>query len=135
MCAVLSRPRRIDDPTLLRSVRGDWEPDGLFGSDTGHVSQKAQPFVVAHSETFIIKYLRETYFEERRIKTVSHDISISFSFLAIRVTENSVRSENPDFPIIREIMVAITMSSFFVALFALVASSFFRGHAVTPRSN
>ena len=40
------------------------------------------------------------------------------------VTENSVRSENTGVPIIREIMVATTMSSLFVALFALVASSF-----------
>jgi putative transposase len=40
------------------------------------------------------------------------------------VTENSVASENTEFPIIREIMVAPTMSSLFVALFALVASSF-----------
>src|SRR6267143_2905813 len=39
-------------------------------------------------------------------------------------TENSVRSENKEVPIIREIMVATTMSSLFVALFALVASSF-----------
>src|SRR6266513_1656067 len=40
------------------------------------------------------------------------------------VTENSVRSENKEVPIIREIMVATTMSSLFVALFTLVASSF-----------
>ena len=33
-------------------------------------------------------------------------------------------SENEEVPIIREIMVATTMSSLFVALFALVASSF-----------
>src|SRR2546429_3918989 len=39
-------------------------------------------------------------------------------------TENSVRSENKEVPIIREMMVATTMSSLFVALFALVASSF-----------
>ena len=40
------------------------------------------------------------------------------------LTENSVRSENAEVPIIREIMVAATMSSLLVALFALVASSF-----------
>jgi hypothetical protein len=40
------------------------------------------------------------------------------------VTENSVPSENAGVPIIREIIVATTMSSLFVALFALVASSF-----------
>src|SRR5664279_1161538 len=40
------------------------------------------------------------------------------------VTENSARSENTGVPIIREIMVATTMSSLFVALFTLVASSF-----------
>jgi hypothetical protein len=43
------------------------------------------------------------------------------------ITENSVRSvrsENTGVPIIREIMVATTMSSLFVALFALLASSF-----------
>ena len=40
------------------------------------------------------------------------------------VTENSVRSENTGVPTICEIMVATTMSSLFVALFALVASSF-----------
>jgi len=40
------------------------------------------------------------------------------------LTENSVRSENTEVPIIREIMVATTMSSLLVALFALVASSF-----------
>src|ERR1017187_3250790 len=39
------------------------------------------------------------------------------------VTENPVRSENAEVPIIREIMAATTMSSLFVALFALVASS------------
>ena len=39
-------------------------------------------------------------------------------------TEKSVRSENKEVPIIREIMVATTVSSLFVALFALVASSF-----------
>ena len=39
-------------------------------------------------------------------------------------TENSVRSENKEVPIIREIMVATTMSSLFVALFALVVPSF-----------
>jgi len=33
-------------------------------------------------------------------------------------TENSVRSENKEVPIICEIMVATTMSSLFVALFA-----------------
>src|SRR6266576_3770674 len=47
------------------------------------------------------------------------------------VTENSVRSENKEVPIIREIMVATTMSSLFVALFALVASSF-RTRAALP---
>ena len=40
------------------------------------------------------------------------------------VTENSVRSENTGVPIIREIMVATTMSSLFVAFFALLASTF-----------
>ncbi len=40
------------------------------------------------------------------------------------LTENSVRSENAEVTIIRAIMVATTMSSLFVALFALVASSF-----------
>ena len=40
------------------------------------------------------------------------------------VTGNSVGSENKEVPINREIMVATTMSSLFVALFALVASSF-----------
>jgi hypothetical protein len=40
------------------------------------------------------------------------------------VTENPVRFENTQVPIVREIMVATTMSSLFVALFALVASSF-----------
>jgi putative transposase len=40
------------------------------------------------------------------------------------VTENSVRSENTRVPTIREIMVATTMSSLFLALFALLASSF-----------
>jgi hypothetical protein len=39
------------------------------------------------------------------------------------VTENSVGSENTEVPIIRGIMVAITMSSLFVARFALVVSS------------
>jgi hypothetical protein len=40
------------------------------------------------------------------------------------VTENSVRFENAGVPISREIMVATTMRSLFVALFASVASSF-----------
>ena len=35
------------------------------------------------------------------------------------VTENSVRSENTEVPIIRETMVATTVNSLFVALFAL----------------
>jgi hypothetical protein len=39
-------------------------------------------------------------------------------------TENSVRSENTGVPIILEIMVATTMSSLFVAFFALIASTF-----------
>ena len=39
-------------------------------------------------------------------------------------TENSVRSETTGVPIIREIMVATTMSSLFVAFFALIASTF-----------
>jgi hypothetical protein len=40
------------------------------------------------------------------------------------ITENSVRSENAEVPIIHEIIVATTMSSLFVALFAFVGSSF-----------
>jgi hypothetical protein len=40
------------------------------------------------------------------------------------VAENSVRPENTRVLIIREIMVATTMSSLFVALFALLVSSF-----------
>src|SRR5271169_985845 len=40
------------------------------------------------------------------------------------VNENSVHSENRGVPIIHEIVAATTMSSLFVALFALVASSF-----------
>src|SRR6202043_1696300 len=39
-------------------------------------------------------------------------------------TENSVGSENTELPIIRENMVATTIRSLFVALFALVACSF-----------
>ena len=39
------------------------------------------------------------------------------------VTENSVRSENTGVPIIREIMVATTISSLFVAIFALLTST------------
>jgi len=39
-------------------------------------------------------------------------------------TENSVRSENTVVPTIREIIVATTMSSLFVAFFALIASTF-----------
>jgi len=40
------------------------------------------------------------------------------------LTENSVRSQNAEVPIIREIMGPTTMSSLFVGLFALIASSF-----------
>ena len=40
------------------------------------------------------------------------------------VTENSVRSEITGVPISREIMVATTMSSLFVAFFALIVSTF-----------
>ena len=40
------------------------------------------------------------------------------------VTENSVRSEITGVPISREIMMATTMSSLFVAFFALIASTF-----------
>src|ERR1700740_3177596 len=46
------------------------------------------------------------------------------------ITENSVRSENAGVPIIHEIIVATTMSSLFVALFAFVASSFRRRAAL-----
>jgi|SRR5205807_2322862 len=42
----------------------------------------------------------------------------------IMLSGNSVRSENKEVPINREIMVATTMSSLFFSLFALVASSF-----------
>jgi hypothetical protein len=45
-------------------------------------------------------------------------------FRAGVVTEYSARSENTGVPIIREIMLATTMSSLFVALFALIVSSF-----------
>jgi hypothetical protein len=44
--------------------------------------------------------------------------------MAIVVTKNSVRSENTGVTIIRKIMVATTISPLFVALLALVASSF-----------
>ena len=40
------------------------------------------------------------------------------------MTENSVRSENTGVPIIREILVATTMSSLFVAFFTLIVSTF-----------
>jgi putative transposase len=40
------------------------------------------------------------------------------------VTENSVRSENTEVPVICEILVVTTMSSLFVALFVLLASGF-----------
>jgi hypothetical protein len=40
------------------------------------------------------------------------------------VTEYSVRSENTGVPIIREIMLATTMSFLFVAFFTLIASTF-----------
>ena len=40
------------------------------------------------------------------------------------VTENFVPSENTEVPIIREIMAVTTMSSLFVAVFALVLSTF-----------
>jgi hypothetical protein len=40
------------------------------------------------------------------------------------VTEYSVRSENTEVPIIREILVATAMSSLFVAFFTLLASTF-----------
>jgi hypothetical protein len=40
------------------------------------------------------------------------------------VTEYSVRSENTGVATIREIMVATTMSSLFVAFFTLLASTF-----------
>lgn len=40
------------------------------------------------------------------------------------VTENSVGFENTGVPIIREIMVAIMMSSPFLAFFALIAATF-----------
>jgi hypothetical protein len=40
------------------------------------------------------------------------------------VTENSVPSENTEVPIIREIMAVTMMSSFFVAVFSLVVSTF-----------
>ena len=46
------------------------------------------------------------------------------SLLVAVNTENSVRSENTGVPTIREIIVATTMSSLFVAFFALIASTF-----------
>src|SRR5436853_2920565 len=51
-------------------------------------------------------------------------VSIDFFTVPTVATENSVRSENTEVMIIREIMVTTTMSSLFVALFALVVSSF-----------
>ncbi|PYT66750.1 MAG: hypothetical protein DMG39_26015 [Acidobacteria bacterium] len=42
--------------------------------------------------------------------------------LQVVATENPIRSENTEVLIIREIMVATTMSSLFVALFALLGA-------------
>jgi putative transposase len=82
----------------------------------------------------------EHYFA--RLRVANHEFEKLFSLQSIQgnaplgqwmaldpdnnpvLTENSVRSENAEVPIIREIMVATTMSSLLVALFALVASSF-----------
>ncbi|PYY08412.1 MAG: hypothetical protein DMG69_14995, partial [Acidobacteria bacterium] len=55
---------------------------------------------------------------------------VYFAFLGTRrakpgvLTENSVRSENAEVTIIRGMMAASTMTSVFVALFALVALQF-----------
>src|SRR5207302_10940369 len=65
----------------------------------------------------------------RNLKSTGHNHSKQGTMCEKRkaspvATENSIRSENKEVPINREIMVATTMSSLFVALFALVASSF-----------
>jgi hypothetical protein len=57
----------------------------------------------------------------RILKEAKHALRFTFCLV---VTENSVRSENTGIPAIGEIMVATTMSSLFVALFALIACSF-----------
>src|SRR5215469_8524345 len=69
-------------------------------------------------------YLRPAFphhFDYRDQKPI---FAVALSRPSVVVTENSVRSEITGVPISREIMVATTMSSLFVALFALLASSF-----------
>jgi hypothetical protein len=70
-----------------------------------------------------------------KIERLTLKSSKSFeAVVAAVVTKNSVRSENTQVSIIREILVASTMSSLFVALFALVASSFRTRAAVTTEN-
>ena len=64
------------------------------------------------------------YSKQSQLDTIATSLLGLAEFRQVVVTENSVPSENTEVPIIREIMVATTMSSLFVALFALVASSF-----------
>jgi hypothetical protein len=58
------------------------------------------------------------------VRDLIRKMSLANSLWGAVITKNSVRSENTEVPIIREILVATTMSPLFVALFALVASSF-----------
>src|SRR5215469_12172776 len=69
-------------------------------------------------------YLRPAFphhFDYRDQKPI---FAVALSRPSVVVTENSVRSENTGVPISREIMVATTMSSLFVAFFALIVSTF-----------
>jgi len=74
------------------------------------------------AEPEILNEIRERATWRVRKKMHSNDFDVKTDVTAHAfapvVTENSVRSENTGVPISREIMVAITMSSLFVGLFA-----------------
>ena len=93
----------------------------------GHIAKRIDALVLSGGSAFGLDAATGVmrWCEEHRIGFDS-GLSLDGSSSTVRVvaTEKSVRSENKEVPIIREIMVATTMSSLFVALFALVASSF-----------
>ena len=79
---------------------------------------------VPSRQSFVLSQVLRPRFDDERFDVVRRMLSIAIGAVSGVLTENSVRSENTEVPIIREIMVATTMSSLLVALFALVASSF-----------
>ena len=79
---------------------------------------------VPSRQSFVLSQVLRPRFDDERFDVVRRMLSIAIGAVSGVLTENSVRSENTEVPIIREIMVATMMSSPCVALFALAAFSF-----------